>query len=312
MGKSAHANAGTPRQSAGEDVLDTTVETLKASAYPVLGIAYFSTHPGLWFSVLCHLLFVIAIDIALTITLFIVVFPLQSFALISAKCPPWAAWLSSFVFTLIESVVVGLVFALIYLPMIMDGLFDKVLSARGYEDQVKKAQKTAKRRCSRNASRCLHPIVFGLCTLFILPIALIPVLGWYIFFMFNGYFTAWGCHLHYYDMRLLTFGESAKYRRANWGSYLSFGMAAGGLQMIPIAGIFFMFTNAVAAALWAADLEESGRAPIPEQNEDAVQEELAAAATGQESSTLLNNNKKSSEAFWSFNEGPAAGSTSRV
>lgn len=42
----------------------------------------------------------------------------------------------------------------------------------------------------------------------------------------------------------------------------SFGVTAVLLEMIPVAGIFFTFTNACGAALWAAKMEqESGTAP---------------------------------------------------
>ena len=36
----------------------------------------------------------------------------------------------------------------------------------------------------------------------------------------------------------------------------SFGVPAVLLELVPIAGIFFTFTNTVGAALWAADLEQ--------------------------------------------------------
>ncbi|KAJ3122411.1 hypothetical protein HK098_002897 [Nowakowskiella sp. JEL0407] len=249
------------RPSRVEAVMEATVNTIQASVYPMLGVGFFTTHPSLWLSILCHLVTATLISTAISILCFIFFLPLQATALISVKCPAWAAWLVSVLFTLIESIVVNLIFALIYFPMIMDGVFDKTLSLRGLEETVKKAQKQARRNCSQNASRCLHPIIFGLTTLLALPLLLIPIVGWYLFFMLNGYFVAWGCHLHYFDLKLLTYRESRAYLHANWSSYWTFGMAAGGLQMLPFVGIFFMFTNTVGAALWAADLEESGRSP---------------------------------------------------
>ena len=36
----------------------------------------------------------------------------------------------------------------------------------------------------------------------------------------------------------------------------SFGVAAVLLELVPVAGIFFAFTNTVGAALWAADMEK--------------------------------------------------------
>jgi len=38
----------------------------------------------------------------------------------------------------------------------------------------------------------------------------------------------------------------------------SFGIPATLLEIVPIAGIFFAFTNTCGAALWAADLESTG------------------------------------------------------
>jgi hypothetical protein len=41
-----------------------------------------------------------------------------------------------------------------------------------------------------------------------------------------------------------------------------FGVGAVLLEMIPVAGIFFAFTNACGAALWSADLEQhAGSSP---------------------------------------------------
>lgn len=37
----------------------------------------------------------------------------------------------------------------------------------------------------------------------------------------------------------------------------SFGVPAVVLELVPIAGIFFSFTNTVGAALWAADMEQN-------------------------------------------------------
>jgi hypothetical protein len=43
----------------------------------------------------------------------------------------------------------------------------------------------------------------------------------------------------------------------------SFGVPAVLLELVPIAGIFFSFTNTVGAALWAADMEQN-RSPTAE------------------------------------------------
>jgi predicted PurR-regulated permease PerM len=38
----------------------------------------------------------------------------------------------------------------------------------------------------------------------------------------------------------------------------SFGVPAVLLELIPVLGIFFAFTNTVGAALWASDMEQNG------------------------------------------------------
>lgn len=42
-------------------------------------------------------------------------------------------------------------------------------------------------------------------------------------------------------------------------SIFRLGMAAFALEMVPFASIAFSFTNAVGAALWAADLEKASK-----------------------------------------------------
>ena len=39
-------------------------------------------------------------------------------------------------------------------------------------------------------------------------------------------------------------------------TWSSFGLVAVLLEMIPVVGILFAFTNTVSAALWAADMEK--------------------------------------------------------
>lgn len=53
---------------------------------------------------------------------------------------------------------------------------------------------------------------------------------------------------------------------------LSFGVAGVLLEMVPVAGIFFAFTNTCGAALWAADMERSGGSS-PELREQAKKAE---------------------------------------
>lgn len=42
-------------------------------------------------------------------------------------------------------------------------------------------------------------------------------------------------------------------------TYDSFGVPAVLLELVPVLGIFFAFTNTVGAALWAADMEQKNQ-----------------------------------------------------
>lgn len=53
---------------------------------------------------------------------------------------------------------------------------------------------------------------------------------------------------------------------------LSFGVPAVLLELVPVAGLFFSFTNTVGAALWAADLER-GNTTAPNLREQAKKAE---------------------------------------
>ena len=59
----------------------------------------------------------------------------------------------------------------------------------------------------------------------------------------------------------MTWNEAKGYIRSNWGEYLMFGYTGALLESIPVAGLFFMLTNTIGAALWAVEMEQSGRAP---------------------------------------------------
>ena len=49
--------------------------------------------------------------------------------------------------------------------------------------------------------------------------------------------------------------QREEYVEARRGAYTGFGIAAALLEMVPVAGILFAFTNTCGAALWASDLE---------------------------------------------------------
>ncbi|KAK5201545.1 hypothetical protein LTR16_002287 [Cryomyces antarcticus] len=89
-----------------------------------------------------------------------------------------------------------------------------------------------------------------------LPLNFIPVVGTVMFVLLQG--QKFGPHAHerYFTLKKMNARQREEWVNERKAAYTSFGVAAVLLELVPIAGIFFAFTNTVGAALWAADLEQ--------------------------------------------------------
>lgn len=90
-----------------------------------------------------------------------------------------------------------------------------------------------------------------------LPLNFIPIVGTVMFVLLQGKRRGPASHSRYFQLKGMS-----KQRREEWveqrqGAYTSFGTIATLLEMVPIAGILFAFTNTTGAALWAAELEKT-------------------------------------------------------
>lgn len=108
-----------------------------------------------------------------------------------------------------------------------------------------------------------------------LPLQVIPFLGGAIYSAINATFTGWDYMDRYFDaiklpsklQREEVFGKdrsdcSALLHRSTYdpdNEFARFGFMVGFLESIPVVGwVLFPLTNAVAAALFACDIEKSG------------------------------------------------------
>jgi len=108
-----------------------------------------------------------------------------------------------------------------------------------------------------------------------LPLNFIPVIGTVLFVMAQGKRAGPGAHARYFQLKGMDKGKREEWVEKRQGAYTAFGTVATLLEMIPVAGIFFAFTNVTGAALWAADLEQSeGTSP-------ALKEQARQAEVGQ-------------------------------
>jgi len=95
-----------------------------------------------------------------------------------------------------------------------------------------------------------------------LPLNLIPVVGPILFILLQARKLGPQAHSRYFQLKGMNTRQKEEWLEARKAQYTSFGVPAMLLEMIPFIGIFFSFTNAVGAALWAADLEKSNSKPI--------------------------------------------------
>ena len=63
-------------------------------------------------------------------------------------------------------------------------------------------------------------------------------------------------HTRYFQLKEWDKNQRERHVQEYRPAYTGFGIAATLLEMVPVASIFFAFTNTVGAALWAADFEK--------------------------------------------------------
>jgi hypothetical protein len=89
-----------------------------------------------------------------------------------------------------------------------------------------------------------------------LPLNAIPVVGTVIFILIQGRTRGKGVHGRYFQLKRWSEPKKEDWLTKNVGPYTAFGLVATLLEMIPVASMFFTFSNTVGAALWAADIED--------------------------------------------------------
>lgn len=109
-----------------------------------------------------------------------------------------------------------------------------------------------------------------------LPLNFIPVVGTVIFVILQGKKFGPDAHARYFQLKKMNNRQREQFVEERRAAYTSFGVGAVLLEMIPVVGILFAFTNTVGAALWAADLEQkTTTAPgLREQARQADKKEL--------------------------------------
>ncbi|KAH8884312.1 hypothetical protein GQ53DRAFT_786371 [Thozetella sp. PMI_491] len=91
-----------------------------------------------------------------------------------------------------------------------------------------------------------------------LPLNFIPVVGTVAFILLQGQHASLLFPRYYFQLKRWSASQKNEWVKQHEGAYSSFGIVATLLEMVPFASVFFSFTNAVGAALWAAEIETKG------------------------------------------------------
>ncbi|GKT45969.1 outer spore wall protein RRT8 [Colletotrichum spaethianum] len=215
-------------------VLVTDAAKSKAYLYPIKGIVYFATHRTLWKPLLSRIGSYLLLSAGVITGMFVFTYVPQ-LALLVFVNGPLAVFTTVLLILNESSAIINFVSRSYLLQDAILDTFDGTLLLRGEDgivkegrqvrsgsDPMQKLGKVLKSPFEKYSPKALVRY------LIYLPLNFIPVVGTVIFIALQV--------------------EATPFTDA-------FGLVATALEMIPFASVIFTFTNAVGAALWAADIE---------------------------------------------------------
>lgn len=234
-----------------------------AYMYPIQGIFYFATHRELWRPL--TKVFLPALGTALTIfpAMFFFTYVPQA-AFLSLINGPFAVFTTVLLVLSEASTVFSLVSKKLVIEdalldtfdgtLIMKGLSSTVANGRdlkpGVTDPISRlGRRFASPFPSLSISSLIRQLMY-------LPLNLIPGVGTAIFITLQGKKNGPVAHARYFQLKAMDKTDKEKFVEQRRGAYTSFGIVATLLEMLPVVGLGFTFTNVVGAALWAAKLEK--------------------------------------------------------
>jgi len=230
--------------------------------YPIRGIVYSVHHPGIYNSVLSSLSFGLLSAIAIFVGLAVFTYVPQSI-FFSLFLGPYG-FLAAIGTVLVESfILVNLVSRALFIEPSLDAVFDAVIAREKAENLIQKVRATSSyntrlHSAQTHATQALQIFSFGSLFQYLitLPVNFFPVLGNIAFLYLNGSKTAESFHRRYFSLLGLSGSQRSKFVDERRGAYISFGITALILDLVPLVSILFMFTNTVGAALWAVSMEK--------------------------------------------------------
>jgi uncharacterized protein involved in cysteine biosynthesis len=226
--------------------------------YALKGVTFFAGHPHLWKQAAFPLLLTLAFSIFSVIALFGWTLRPQESWMAGKGLPSLLSWIFAVIVVVVEIFLVTLLYAFLVLEYFKDKIFAYVLREKGYAALVDRdTQESSVVRVCTSFLR-LDAIFHVILLIVSLPLHLIPEIGSIIYAWLHSTFMAWESHLYYFDLKGLGFKQQQRWISMRKLQYSSFGFQMLLLQMIPLVGPLFIFTNTCGAALLAIKMEREG------------------------------------------------------
>lgn len=251
-----------------------------AYLYPIKGIYYFAGNRELWKPLMSVLLPALSTALIIFPAMFFFTYVPQA-AVLAFINGPFAIFTTVLLVLSEASTIYSVVSKNIVLKDALLDTFDGTLIARGQSSTVARGRdlksgvsnpisQLGKLRLSSpfpplSMTALIRHIMY-------LPLNAIPLVGTALFVILQGKKYGPTAHARYFQLKSMSHEEKAKFVEQRRGAYTSFGIVASLLEMLPVVGLIFTFTNTVGAALWAARLEQGIISP-PKLNDNAKKSE---------------------------------------
>lgn len=249
-----------------ERVKNITQEVVRSGAYlyPFKGVAYYLSHRSLWKPMLNQLAPTVTLGIGITTFMFVFTYLPQAAVLTIFNGP--LAIVTTVLLVLSESsTIFNMLSRAFLIEEALVDTFDATLLSRNMTAIVSEGREV---KSGSDPMASLGKLVkrpFASFTpqaivryLMYLPLNFIPVVGTVMFVVLQGKRFGPSAHTRYFQLKRMSEKQKDDFVKARQAEYTGYGVPAVLLELIPLASIFFAFTNTVGAALWAADLEQHG------------------------------------------------------
>ncbi len=216
-----------------------------AMDYPVKGLAYLMNNSSLWRTSLCLLCLGIVLSLVSLITLLATALVPQADAFGGGE---WWSWCLAIIAVFLEAILITFLLLKFLSSKAQKSAFVQTMKLEGTWKPDMVPPSTLENPC--NVSLFIQIVTF--------PLNLVPVAGTIAYLLINSSLYTWDLIGMYYDAISLDekLQRTLVLTPATSNPHIRFGCVGMMMELIPVLGQTILpISNAVAAALWASDME---------------------------------------------------------